>query len=79
MKKASIRDLHIRTSELVRDAALGAVIVIERRGEPVAELRPLSKKANRLKFPDMSRIWKTFPQLSGDSTRFVEEDRDRCT
>jgi antitoxin (DNA-binding transcriptional repressor) of toxin-antitoxin stability system len=39
MKKASVRDLRIRTSELVRDAAGGAVVVIERRGEPVAELR----------------------------------------
>ena len=75
--KASIRDLHIRTSELVRDAAAGAIIVIERRGEPVAELRPLSKKANKIKFPNMTRIWTTFPQLSGDSARFIDEDRDR--
>jgi antitoxin (DNA-binding transcriptional repressor) of toxin-antitoxin stability system len=30
MKAASIRDLHIRTSELVREVAEGAVIVIER-------------------------------------------------
>ena len=79
MGRASIRDLHIRTSELVRDAAAGAVIVIERRGEPVAELRPLPKRPAKLKFPNMGRIWKTFPQLSGDSTHFVEEDRDRCT
>jgi prevent-host-death family protein len=78
MSKASIRDLHIRTSELVRDAAAGAVIVIERRGEPVAELRPLSKKARKIRLPDMSLIWDNFPQLSGDSARFIEEDRDRC-
>jgi prevent-host-death family protein len=77
MKRASIRDLHIRTSELVRDAADGAVIVIERRGEPVAELRPISKVRRKIKFPDMTRFWKDFPQLSGDSTRFIEEDRDR--
>jgi antitoxin (DNA-binding transcriptional repressor) of toxin-antitoxin stability system len=32
MKKASIRDLHIRTSELVREAADGAVIVIRLPG-----------------------------------------------
>ena len=32
MRKASIRDLHIRTSEIVREAAEVAVIVIERRG-----------------------------------------------
>ena len=77
MRKASIRDLHIRTSELVRHAAEGAVIVIERRGEPVAELRPLSKPRRRVKLPDMTRFWNEFPQLPGDSTRFIEEDRDR--
>ena len=41
MKKTSVRELHIHTSELVREAAEGRVIVIERRGEPVAELRPI--------------------------------------
>jgi antitoxin (DNA-binding transcriptional repressor) of toxin-antitoxin stability system len=35
MQKASVRDLHIRTSELVRYAAGGAVIVIERSGDAV--------------------------------------------
>jgi len=79
MKRASIGDLHTRTSELVRDAAAGAVIVIERRGRPVADLRPLSRKTRKLRFPDMARIWNTFPQLSGESARFLEEDRDRCT
>jgi antitoxin (DNA-binding transcriptional repressor) of toxin-antitoxin stability system len=44
MEKASVRDLHIRTSELVRAAAEGAVIIIERRGRPVAELRAITKK-----------------------------------
>ena len=77
MKKASVRDLHIRTSELVRDAAGGAVIVIERRGEPVAELRPISKK-RKVKLPRMTELWAKLPQLSGDSTDIVSEDRDRC-
>ena len=75
MKKASVRDLHIKTSELIREAAGGAVIVIERRGEPVAELRPLSKARPKTKLPDMTRFWKRFPQVSGDSGRFLEEDR----
>jgi antitoxin (DNA-binding transcriptional repressor) of toxin-antitoxin stability system len=77
MRKASIRDLHIRTSELVRDASDGAIIVIERRGEPVAELRPLAKVRRKIKFPDMTRFWNDFPRVSGDSTKFIEEDRDR--
>ena len=75
MKSASIRDLHIRTSELVREAADGAVIVIERRGQPVAELRPLAKRRPKPKLPDMSDIWRRFPSVKTDSGRFLEEDR----
>ena len=75
MKKASIRDLHIRTSELVREAADGAVILIERRGEPVAELRPISKKRATPILPDMSDLWQRFPSVAADSGRFLEEDR----
>ena len=78
MKKASIRDLHIHTSELVREAAEGRVITIERRGEPVAELRPITKKKNTVKFPDMTDFWARMPQLPGDSTQYISEDRDRC-
>jgi hypothetical protein len=44
-----------------------------RRAKPAEKLRRLSK----VKVPDMSRIWDTFPQLPGDSTRFIEKDRDR--
>ena len=77
MGKASVRDLHIRTSELVRDAAGGAVIVIERRGEPVAEWRPISKK-KKVNLPRMTKLWAKLPRLSGDSTDSVSEDRDRC-
>lgn len=75
MKKASIRDLHIRTSELVREAADGTVILIERRGEPVAELRPISKKRTETKLPDLTDIWRRFPSVPGDSGSFLEEDR----
>jgi prevent-host-death family protein len=75
MKATSIRELHIRTSELVREAAAGSVIVIERRGEPVAELRPISKKRTKPRLPDMKEIWRRFPSVAGDSGRFLEEDR----
>ena len=82
MKTTSVRELHIHTSELVREAAEGSVIVIKRRGEPVAELRPItapvrmdaSKKA-RL-FAAMEKIWARMPQV-GDSTTILEEDRNR--
>lgn len=83
MRKASVRDLHINTSELVREAAEGSVIVIERRGQPVAELRPLS--ANRMLtetdkdriWARMEKLWARMPAVVGDSTRIVSEDRDR--
>lgn len=75
MRKASVRDLRIHTSELLRDAENGEVIVIERRGEPIAELRPLSKERKQPPLPDMHDIWDNFPQVPGDSGRFLEEDR----
>jgi len=82
MRKTSVRELHIHTSELVREAAEGGVIIIERRGEPVAELRPVTaipimpaaRKA--LIFDAMREIWDRMPQVS-DSTKMIEEDRDR--
>jgi antitoxin (DNA-binding transcriptional repressor) of toxin-antitoxin stability system len=74
MKKASIRELHIRTSELVREAGEGATIIIERRGEPVAELRPITKARSK-RVPDLSDLWQRFPSVPGDSGRFLEEDR----
>ncbi len=82
MRKTSVRELHIHTSELVREAAEGGVIQIERRGEPVAELRPISAPSHmpaarkaRI-FDSMREIWDRMPQFS-DSTKIVEEDRDR--
>jgi prevent-host-death family protein len=82
MRKTSVRELHIHTSELVREAAEGGVIVIERRGEPVAELRPVtaspSMPASRkaLIFDAMREIWDRMPQVDG-STKIIEEDRNR--
>jgi prevent-host-death family protein len=75
MKTASIRDLHIRTSELVRNAADGDVIIIERHGEAVAELRPLAKNRTRTPLPDMAEVWARMPKVPGDTGRYLEEER----
>lgn len=82
MRKTSVRELHIRTSELVREAEQGGVIVIERRGQPVAELRPITApprvppdKKTRI-FDSMQDIWSRMPQFS-DSTQIIEDDRNR--
>lgn len=82
MRKASIRDLHINTSELVREAEDGSVIVIERRGEPVAELRPLTQSSRltpaikRRIRAQMEKVWARMPHVQ-DSSGFIEEDRSR--
>jgi antitoxin (DNA-binding transcriptional repressor) of toxin-antitoxin stability system len=60
---------------LVREAADGAVILIERRGQPVAELRPISKKRPKPPLPAMHTLWRRFPTVPTDSGRFLEEDR----
>jgi len=74
--KASVRDLRIRTSELLRYARDGEVIIIESRGEPIAELRAVSKE-KQPPLPDMSDIWEKYPEVAGDSTDYISEDRDR--
>jgi prevent-host-death family protein len=82
MRKTSVRELHIHTSELVREASDGGIIVIERRGVPVAELRPISSAARMTAgkkariFTSMRKIWARMPQAS-DSTKILEKDRSR--
>jgi prevent-host-death family protein len=82
MRKTSVRELHIRTSEFVREAEQGGVIVIERRGEPVAELRPITTLSHMSAgrkariFASMEDMWARMPQV-GDSAKILEEDRDR--
>jgi len=71
MKKASVHDPHLRSSELARDAA-----VTKRRGEPVAELRPVYKR-KEVELPRMTELWAKLSKFSGDSTDIVSEDRDR--
>lgn len=82
MKATSVRELHIHTSKFVREAAEGDVIVIKRRGEPVAELRPVGgpapmtprKKAQI--FRSLEKFWRRMPQV-GDSTEIISDDRNR--
>ena len=82
MRSTSVRELHIHTSKLVREAEQGGVIVIERRGEPVAELRPvtsplrLSAASKAKVFTSMKDVWARMPQV-GDSTPMIEDDRNR--
>jgi antitoxin (DNA-binding transcriptional repressor) of toxin-antitoxin stability system len=49
MKKASVSELHLKTSALIKDVVEGQAYVIELRGKPVAELRPISGTPPRSK------------------------------
>jgi prevent-host-death family protein len=91
MRQVSIRELHTRASELVRAAADGERIVIERRGEPVAELGPLTTRKRRPGLREMARFrnhgcpataddfWKKIADMYLDSVRiakFYVNERD---
>jgi len=84
--KASVDDLQTRTSELVNAAQGGEIIIIERDGEAVAELRPTPKKKKEMSdeewralvakvYAEMEPVWRSMPQVDTDSGRFLEEDR----
>lgn len=75
MKRANIRDLHLRTGALVGEAARGHVIVILRRGAAVAELRPIGSSRRPKGFLDRAKFLAQFPPVPGDSGKFLEEDR----
>lgn len=82
MRKTSVRELHIHTSALVREAAEGGVIVMERRGVPVAELRAISG-ASRMSSAAKARIFRAMKEvrdrmpMAAGSAEAMEEDRNR--
>ena len=79
MKRIGIRELHLKTGEWVRSAAIGAGVVITDRGRPVASLLPV--RPGDLSTPFRKRRtlpeFEALPPVSGDSSVHVSEDRDR--
>jgi antitoxin (DNA-binding transcriptional repressor) of toxin-antitoxin stability system len=75
MRRASLRELHLNTSSLVADVARGEIVVIEKHGVPVAELRPLTLAPSGKPLPKRERVLAKFPKVTADSGRFLEEDR----
>ena len=74
METASVRDLHLKTSALLKQVASGQTFVIENRGKPVAELRPVTEQRSR-KMPDREALIRKLPLSKTDSGRMLEEDR----
>ena len=79
MKKASIRDLHMRTGALVQEAAEGETIIIEKRGVAVAELRRFRKMTAGQAFRELERqgYFARMGKTNSNIDRFISEDRDR--
>ena len=76
MKRASVRELHLETSRILDRVAKGEVFLIEKRGTPVAELRPVQELPRCTPFPaDLEAKLARFPKVKTDSGRFLEEDR----
>jgi len=73
-KWATDQDLHLKTSAILDQVASGLSFVIERRGTPVAELRPLTIPPSTRKLPDRERRLPKLPAAL-DSGRILEQDR----
>ena len=68
----------MRTGALVQEAADGEVIIIEKRGVPVAELRQLRKKTVGEAFQELERsgYFKKMGKTNLDIDRLISEGRD---
>ena len=75
MERASVRDLHLKTSALMKNVAAGETYIIESRGVPVAELRPLPEPGRSSPLPDREAFIGKLPLSKTDSGRIMEEDR----
>jgi len=75
MKSVTVRELHERTGAIIDMAAEGHVVLVTKRGRPVAEIRPTLASTGRRTLPDRTEILARFPRLRGDSGRFLETDR----
>ena len=79
MERVSIRDLHLKTGELVRRAALGEGVVVTERGRPLASIVPVRPGDLGTPFGERRTLpeFDALPATTGDSTKYVSEDRDR--
>ncbi len=75
MRKASVRELHLNTSAIIEAVKSGEVFMIEKRGQPVAELRPRGQAGSRCKLPNRERSIAQMRRVVTDTGRILEEDR----
>jgi prevent-host-death family protein len=73
MRSSTVRELHLKTSEIVRQVAEGESFIIEKRGVPVAEIRPISHRSTP-RMPDREALIMSGPETP-DSGPILEQDR----
>jgi antitoxin (DNA-binding transcriptional repressor) of toxin-antitoxin stability system len=74
-RKATARELHLNTSQILKRVVNGESFVIESRGTPVAELRPLSGQPPTSRLPNREALIAELPRVKTDSGRILEQDR----
>jgi len=74
MKTATIRELHMKTGELVR-ASVQEKIIITDRGKSVALLKKI-EGSELVGKPFPKREIRKMPKVKGDSADYVSRDRD---
>ena len=73
MKTATTRDLHLRTRAILEEVAGCQIFVIERRGTPVAELRPFQIIPPTRRLPNREKLLTKLPRVRTDSGRVLED------
>lgn len=73
MKTSSVRELHLKTTEIVRQVELGESFIIESRGVPVAEIRPISDRP-KPRIPNREALIMSGPETM-NSGLILEQDR----
>jgi antitoxin (DNA-binding transcriptional repressor) of toxin-antitoxin stability system len=73
MRKLSIKDLHSKTGMWVRQASSETIMITD-RGEPIAQLQPITSKTSA---PFPNRKLQDLPKSRNDSTLSIAEERER--
>lgn len=76
MRRVNMRELHHRTGAIVDLVIGGDIVLIEKRGTPVAEIRPLPSRAKGIPAEHWDFLRK-FPRMKDDSGRLISDDRSR--
>jgi prevent-host-death family protein len=74
MRRVSIRELHISTGKLVREASHEPIVITE-RGHPIAVLKSAAT-AEIAGRPLPKRPLSSMPKVKADSTALISEERE---